>query len=368
MNVNILLYLGCCVLSLLVGLAFIPAVLKYCKKHGLYDIPGDRHVHTVKVPRLGGVVFLPGMLLAFLVMIVTFSISNDYDATIHVSLWSVMFFVGLAVVYATGLVDDVAELKAGTKFMMQILAASIMPLAGLYFNNLYGFCGIHEVSIWVGAPMTVLAIVFINNAINLIDGIDGLSSSLSILALCGFIFLFHTDGLNLYGMLIAGLIGVLLSFIPYNLFGNAEKGTKIFMGDSGSLTIGFILGFLVVKYSCCVPQLEYSENRIIMALALIAVPILDVFRVMLSRVRDHVSIFSPDKRHIHHKLMRAGYTQHQTLRRILYLAITFIVLTAVLQHFGVRNELVVGADLLLWCLFHAWLNIKIRKHEQPSAC
>ena len=114
---------------------------------------------------------------------------------------------------------------------------------------MYGLFGIHELSAYVGIPFTVLTVVFITNAINLIDGIDGLASGLSSVALLVFTFLFISKGLWSYAMLSAGTFGVLVPFFYYNVFGSVERARKIFMGDTGSLTLGYTLSFLAIKYS-----------------------------------------------------------------------------------------------------------------------
>ena len=154
-----------------------------------------------------------------------------------------------------GIADDIVGVKAKTKFVFQIAAASLLPLSGLYINNLYGFCGIHEIPFAVGFPLTVLCIAFIDNAMNLIDGIDGLASGLALIALAGFIYGFYCIQLYIYCILIAGLMGILLAYTYYNIFGKPEKGLKIFMGDSGSLTLGFMLSFFTIKFAMSRPDL-----------------------------------------------------------------------------------------------------------------
>jgi UDP-GlcNAc:undecaprenyl-phosphate GlcNAc-1-phosphate transferase len=155
--------------------------------------------------------------------------------------------ISLLIIYSTGIVDDLIGLDAKVKFATQIIAACILPFCGLYINNLYGLFGIHAIPYYIGFPLTILTIVFIDNAMNLIDGIDGLSASLSIIALAGFAYCFIHNGLIVYAILIAGLIGILVTYLYFNIWGDPNKNRKIFMGDSGSLTLGFILGFLFVK-------------------------------------------------------------------------------------------------------------------------
>jgi UDP-N-acetylmuramyl pentapeptide phosphotransferase/UDP-N-acetylglucosamine-1-phosphate transferase len=149
----------------------------------------------------------------------------------------------------TGITDDLIGVRYRQKFVIQILCACFFSIAELWINDLYGLLGIYAIPNWIGIPFTILTIVFITNAINLIDGIDGLASGLSSVALLVFGLLFIEKGLWMYSMLAFSTLGVLVPFFYYNVFGNAERARKIFMGDTGSLTLGYILSFLAIKYS-----------------------------------------------------------------------------------------------------------------------
>lgn len=350
--------------SIVCGFIFIPIILNFCKERRLYDIPNSRKVHKKAIPRLGGVSFLPSMSIAFLGTLFFFNKSFE-DNQLTLSLWSVYFFVSLLLIYGVGLIDDLIGLGAKSKFVVQIIAASLLPAAGLYINNLYGFLGFYDIPYMIGAPLTVFIIVFVNNAINLIDGIDGLSACLSLIALTGFLICFLMEALWFYGILIAGLMGILVPFLYFNLLGSPEKNRKIFMGDSGSLTLGFILGFLSVKYTMDNPLvMESNPYSIIISLSLLLVPVFDVVRISLVRIMHHRPIFDADKNHIHHKLMRAGLNQHQTLACILLLDLFFIVFNMVLC-LVLPSTWIVIIDIVLWCLFHVAVNAAIRQTDQP---
>ena len=138
-------------------------------------------------------------------------------------MWSVGFILSLSIIYSVGIIDDLIGLNAKVKFVAQILAASIMPICGLQINDLYGLFGIYEIPSVVGIPLTILVFVFIDNALNLIDGIDGLATSLSIIALLGFFYCFIPYNLIAYEVMIAGLVGVLTVYLYYNMWGKVEK-------------------------------------------------------------------------------------------------------------------------------------------------
>ena len=200
-------YLTCALLPFLVsaisGFIFTPQIISFCLKRKLYDLPNERKVHHSAIPRLGGVAFLPCMLLAFLVAMLVLS-SLTPGIPVKVGLWSCVFLISIFMIYVVGIVDDLVGLGARTKFLVQIIAASLMPLSGLWVNDLYGLFGIYEIPFWVGAPITVFILVFIDNAMNLIDGIDGLSAGLALISLTGFLYCFARENIWTYCVMVSG--------------------------------------------------------------------------------------------------------------------------------------------------------------------
>lgn len=355
--------LGAFLISIICGFLVIPQILSFCKKKQLYDLPNQRKVHHSLVPRLGGLAFVPSMMLASIIAVFVIYKSNP-EQRIPLNLWSLYFCVSLIIIYFTGMIDDLVGLGAKIKFTAQILAACLLPLAGLYINNLYGLFGVYAIPFWISAPLTVFVIVFIVNAMNLIDGIDGLSAGLSILALMGYYLIYSKLGLESYCILIAGLMGVLVPYIYYNVFGSVENNRKIFMGDSGSLTLGFILSMLFVKYVMVNPDaLPYESNHLVNAYALLIVPVFDVARVAFHRLRHHKPLYKADKNHIHHKLMKTGLSMHQTLVAILLLQVFFVAVNRIL--FPVIGTTgVVLLSIVLYTLFNLWISKKIEKKRE----
>lgn len=363
MNIYIIGTIVVFLISAICGLIFIPAILNFCKAKNLYDIPNARKIHNNAVPRLGGISFMPSMFLSFAIVLMYI---NSTQELITINLWSIYFLISILLIYGMGITDDILGLSPLVKFIVQIVAACMLPLSGLYLNNMYGFMGINEIPFFVGAPLTVLAIVFIDNAINLIDGIDGLAASLSIIALVGFLFIFVTQDVWTYAILIAGLIGVLVAFLYFNLFGDPNKNRKIFMGDSGSLTLGFILGFLCVKYSMHNPNVIVSHKfDFIMSFTLLIVPMFDVVRVFIVRIYHGKSPFQADKRHIHHKFIAAGLSQHQTLVTIITLALAYIIMNFLLLKV-MTNTWVFVVDVALYIAINLTLNVFISRKAIPT--
>ena len=227
-------------------------------------------------------------------------------------------------------------------------------LSRIWINDLYGLFGIHELSAYIGMPFTVLIIVFITNAINLIDGIDGLASGLSSVALLIFTFLFINKGLWSYAMLAAGTFGVLVPFFYYNVFGSVERARKIFMGDTGSLTLGYTLSFLAIKYSQHNTDImPYTAGAFIIAFSTMIIPAFDVVRVVLVRIREGHSPFEPDKNHIHHKLLAVGLSPRKAMLSLLFMSCAFSAANILLVPY-VNNTMMLIADIVIWIGLNLW--------------
>lgn len=350
---DIVLYIGGFLMSIVCGFIFIPIIIHFCLDKKLYDQPDYRKIHKNPTPRLGGISFVPSMLTVS--VIVLFIMNHNNGKAMHVSLWSLYFCISLFIIYFVGIIDDLIGLNATVKFSIEIIAAAIMPLSGLYANNLYGLFGIHDIPFMIAAPLTILVMVFTCNAINLIDGIDGLAASLTIIALAGFFTCFLKEDMSYYCIMIISLIGVLVSYLYYNMFGSIEKKRKIFMGDSGSLSLGFILGFLAIKYCMNTPDYPYASSRIMWSWTFLAVPCFDVVRVFFYRIIHGQSPFHPDKNHIHHKLMACGLSQHQALIVIVSLQLLLIVGNAVLSD-TTSISLIFIIDIIAYLLINLVMN------------
>lgn len=344
-------------ISALIARILIPRILLISLRKKLFDLPSDRKVHKKAIPRLGGVSFFPTTLFSFcfvyaLRILDGDSISSTYAGYLLPEL--LLFACGMTLLYLTGIADDLVGVRYRQKFIVQIFCACLFPLSGLWINNLYGLFGIHELSAYVGMPFTVLAVVFITNAINLIDGIDGLASGLSSVALLVFTFLFADKGLWSYAMLAAGTFGVLVPFFYYNVFGSVERARKIFMGDTGSLTLGYTLSFLAIKYSQVNPDvMAYTEGAFVIAFSTLIIPAFDVVRVVMVRIREGKSPFEPDKNHIHHKLLAIGLSPRKAMLSLLCMSCAFSAANILLMPY-VNNTVMLIADIAIWVGLNLW--------------
>jgi UDP-N-acetylmuramyl pentapeptide phosphotransferase/UDP-N-acetylglucosamine-1-phosphate transferase len=365
---NILLLIAGIVIAAYLGRRIIPKILIISLRKKLFDVPDGRKVHKRPVPRLGGVTFFPVILFVICILtmyrvIVHPSASTEFSDSITTEMFGL--FAGLTLLYIIGIGDDLVGIRYRNKFKIQILVAALFPIAGLYINNFYGLLGIHELTPYIGIPLTMLLVIFITNAINLIDGIDGLASSICIVALSTFGILFAQNQVWLYAQTALICVGVLIPFFIYNVFGDADRGRKIFMGDTGSLTLGYILSFLVIKHCMYIETgTANSEGApIIVAFCILLVPCLDVIRVVIGRIRRGKSPFLPDKTHIHHKFMAMGFSQRASLILIQCISMPLIVVNILLNQYGVDVNLIFFLDITVWTGLNIWFT-KVIKSKQ----
>lgn len=353
------LFLLVFLLSVLFSSLLIPRILVLAFRKRLFDAPDERKVHSQSIPRLGGLSFVPTLLfsLSFVAGLCSrFGWKLSLAGSTHMVPEFLMLVCGLTLLYLAGIKDDLVGLRYRTKFMIQFLAASFLPLSGLWLHDFHGLFGLHSLSPWAGIPLTLFAVVFIINAINLIDGIDGLASGLSSIALVLSGYLFVSAGLACYAMLAFSTLGVLLPFFYYNVFGRPEHCRKIFMGDTGSLTLGYILSFLSIQYAAGMPPaIPGKEGTLLIAFSALLVPLLDVVRVMGVRIRHGRHLFRPDKNHIHHKFLAMGFTHWQAMLSILLIACLMCVVTLTFVYW-IDSTWVLAVDVFVWSGLNWFLN------------
>mgnify|MGYP002656951046 FL=1 len=212
------------VISVYIAKLIIPRILLISFRKKLFDIPDERKLHKRAIPRLGGVSFFPTILFSCSAVLVIRSLTGYGISVLSATYILPEFLVlicGMVLLYLTGIADDLVGVRYRQKFVVQIICAVLFPMVGLWINDFYGLFGIDCVPAWLGISFTILTVVFITNAINLIDGIDGLASGLSSVSLLVFGFLFIEKGLWIYGMLAFSTFGVLIPFFYYNVFGSA---------------------------------------------------------------------------------------------------------------------------------------------------
>ena len=308
---NLWVTMFCVFLSAGLGSALItPAVRQLAWKLGVVDKPSARRVNKKPIPRMGGVAIFFGLAVAMLVRYGVEAILGHAEITLssryylNVNFWVVG--AAFAVIFLTGLLDDIFSLKPIQKLAGQVIAASIAAAGGLIIGNVvdpfsaYGFVDLG----WLAYPATVIYLVAYANIINLIDGLDGLSSGITCIASTTMFVLSIWAGRFDAALLSAAIAGTTLGFLVHNSY-----PATIFMGDSGSLTLGFALGTIsllsVTRWA--------GLTTIIVPLVVAGIPIIDTFSAIVRRTRAHVSFATADRGHIHHRLMAHGYNQRQAV-------------------------------------------------------
>ncbi len=349
------------------GMVIIPRILVISHKKRLYDVPDTRKVHTMPVPRLGGLSFFPVILMSMF-LVIGFRLyfwDMDTSSLSFNMLYEYLFlFVGMTLLYLVGVCDDLVGVGYRYKFAVQIAAAFLLVLSGNWFDSFGGLFGIYSVPVWVGVPFTVFIVVYITNAINLIDGIDGLASGLCCIALSVLSVIFFLRGQYVYALLAICTLGILMPFWCYNVFGNANRGHKLFMGDAGSLTLGYVISFLIIHMSVTnevSPTL--SNPYMVIAFSTVLVPLLDVIRVVLHRLREHKNPFLPDKNHFHHKLLRTGMRVRMVMVCIIAISAFFILLNSSLA-WRVDVTYLFFLNLFCWSILHVGLNGLIKRNRE----
>ncbi|MBQ5664152.1 MAG: undecaprenyl/decaprenyl-phosphate alpha-N-acetylglucosaminyl 1-phosphate transferase, partial [Bacteroidaceae bacterium] len=335
----------------------IPQILLIAFRKSLFDIPDERKIHRSAVPRLGGMAFAPVVLFSTCLLLgVTLAMGNmTYFKELLLDIKSVSFLIcAVIMLYLVGLADDLVGVRYRAKFIVQILCALMFVAADVYMCDFCGvmFCG--KLYSWFGILFTMVLVVFVINAINLIDGVDGLASGLSGVALLFYGTMFYIIGEYVYALIAFATLGAVIQFFYYNVFGKAEKQQKIFMGDTGALTIGVLLCFLALKLCSHKAEDVHGVNPLVMAFAPLIVPCFDVIRVFFGRIRRHCNPFMPDKSHIHHKLIAVGMTPRLTMITIILCSVVLTATNILLSPY-LNVNIILLLDVVVWVVFNVWL-------------
>ena len=299
------------VMAFVLTLIFIPPVIFMVKRFKLFDRPNARKEHSVPTPTFGGIAIFAGMMVALLFWFKF----NNHPSTIT-------FFLSMVLLFGVGIMDDLKDLAARYKLVIEAGLATLLAVSGIRITSFGGLFGITELHIAAQYIITVVTIVGISNAFNLIDGIDGLAGGLGFMSLVTLgIFLTISKDLN-YAMIAFALAGALLGFLYFNF-----NPARIFMGDTGSLVLGFVIAVLCVqlmKINSTHPT-PVVPNIYVFTLGIVMIPVFDTLRVFGTRIWKGHSPFSADKTHIHHLITNKGFT-HGFAARIICVFHGFILI------------------------------------------
>lgn len=357
------------VMSIVAAGVLIPQILLIAFRKKLFDEIDERKIHHSTVPRLGGLAFEPVILFTIFILLV-------FD--VHTGRLQLMEELGenilslsicvcsLILLYLVGIADDLIGVKYSAKFVVQVICGLLFLFGGLYISDLHGLFFLNRMPQFLFWPLTIFLVVFIINAMNLIDGIDGLASGLSGVALAFYGFIFLEIEEYTFALVAFATLGTVIPFFIYNVFGKAEKQKKIFMGDTGSLTIGLILCFLSFRLA----NVEIAPTHTVLskvhpmflAFTPLMVPCMDVIRVFIFRLKCKRNPFMPDKSHIHHKLLSLGMTQHVAMISILFFSAFIIVVSLNLSKQMDPTLLFMGI-VLFYSAINIWTHYKIEKNK-----
>lgn len=331
-------YLGILVLSALAAFWLTPVAAWLAFKIGAVDLPNERKVHSHAMPRLGGVAVFLGFLISLGAVPL---LQNQIAAELrnYESLF-VALLLGSTAMLALGIYDDVKGADASKKFIAQVAIATGLYFGGFRIDTILNPFGDPFQLGLFGLPLTVLWIVGVTNAVNLLDGIDGLVSGVTACMALSLAVINILSNNVLVSLLNLALAGACLGFLPHN-----HAPARIFLGDSGSLTIGLLLSCIGVisLFGGRSPDVQGASSLITVPLLLFALPLFDTARVMYHRWRRNVSIFQADKNHVHHHLLAMGLSHRQAAWSLYGVALVTGLLSIVLSLLGKSGQLFLSA-------------------------
>lgn len=355
------------VASFLATYLLMPPFIRLMEKHKLLDKSGGRKIHTGYTAHMGGVVIFVSSLIAILLGV--------FIADCYENIWKILAFVILmCLVLLVGVRDDMNNLTPKTKLLCEIGVVFLLCYIGVRIHSFYGLFGVHEIPVWLSYILSIIFMVVVSNAYNLIDGIDGQAGtqalSFFVFMLLMFIFVFNKNAVLSYNDNFANssfwllvsivMIGALLGFLVFNW-----QPAKIFMGDTGSLFIGFLLAI------CMLTMMDYNgentkticsleiKSNLLVVIMLFFLPLADTLRVFIYRVQRGKSPFSADKTHIHHLFFRIGYQHNKIALTTLSIQVV-ISLISIAMAFVLEDIFYIIYVIGMWFVFVFCLRAFIR--------
>lgn len=314
------------VCSFLLTFFSIPTIVKISKRKNLMDEPGLRSSHLRKIPNLGGIAIFYS--LAVCASIFAFELFDIYK----------FLFASLVILLYIGVMDDIVIMRAYKKLLAQIIVTALMVIGSdVRIRSFFGLFGVYELSYFFSIAISIFTFIVLINAFNLIDGIDGLAGGYSLIcsALFGLSY-FRLGEYNYPLVVLSGvIIGSVVGFLYYNLSNSREN--KVFMGDTGSMILGFLLAFTAICFIDIFIDKElpdvpryYLQSAPAIAMAILILPLIDTLNVFMIRVSSGKSPFIADKNHIHHSLLELGLSHR---RSTFYIILYYLFIVAVAYHF-----------------------------------
>jgi UDP-N-acetylmuramyl pentapeptide phosphotransferase/UDP-N-acetylglucosamine-1-phosphate transferase len=353
-NYSLVYYIFIVIFSFLITSFAIPSILHVATFRHLYDDLGHfRKTHDHGIPRLGGVAIFVGFTITSLLFCVT-------DKSLPIN----YLITACIILFAMGIKDDLSGVNSSTKFIIQIIVCAILVVLGdIRLTSMYGVFGIYDLPYFLSVCFSMIIILVIVNAFNLIDGIDGLAAVTGILANGTFAALFiYSHQYELAAVSLA-MAGAIVGFLKFNI-----TPAKIFMGDTGSLLIGLISAVMALKFMetgkvvsgktpeiYCIPALTF---------AILIGPIFDTVRVFIIRIANGVSPFNADRNHIHHRMLRLGFNHLQTTVILTSINVASIAMVLLFKNYG--SSILIVLIIFVSLVFNWMITFFIRSKEREN--
>jgi UDP-N-acetylmuramyl pentapeptide phosphotransferase/UDP-N-acetylglucosamine-1-phosphate transferase len=336
------------IFSFLITFFSIPTIIKISRRKNLMDEPGIRSSHLRKIPNLGGIAIFYS--IGICVSVFAYELFDLYK----------FLFASMIILLYIGVMDDIVVMRAYKKLVAQIIVSALIVVGSdIRIRNLFGIFGIYELGYFVSALFSVITFIILINAFNLIDGIDGLAGGYSVICSALFGISYYRLGEYNYPLVVLSMIiiGAVLAFLYYNL--SNFRTSKIFMGDTGSMLLGFLLAFTSICFidifiDRALPNVPryHLQSAPVVAVAILILPIVDTLNVIVIRLAHKKSPFDADKNHIHHKLLKLDLTHR---RSTFYIILYYLFIVTVAYYFRHMNVNLLLVLVLALGFFGAYL-------------
>lgn len=349
-----LIYGAIILISFIVSYATVPWAIKFANKKGIIDNPkqDDRRVHKTPTPRVGGIAMVAGVMISILLFyLLSLFIHLEIDKRL------VGYVLGAIVIITMGFVDDMKNLRPLYKFLLQLIAGMIIYVFGISIVGVkipFVYPQMIDFGIWA-FPITLAWVLGITNAVNLIDGLDGLAAGISSIASVSLLVIFAIIGAPIEALIITiALVGSTIGFLPYNF-----NPAKTFMGDTGSNFLGYTLATVSIMGMAK----GYTVLAIVAPLIVCGVPVFDMIFAIIRRLVKHQKLTAPDKGHIHHRLLKHGFSQKQAVL-ILYGLTSILGITAVTLVTGMTKQGIICIILaiIIWVIGYVYNDLKLKRN------
>ena len=327
---NLNLYIFIPVLSFIILFIIANPVRKIAKRINLVDNPGARKIHVNKVPLVGGILII---LSTSLSLIITSELSSIIDS-------QKVLVTGSLILLFMGIIDDKYDLRSLVKLSVQLALAHYAFVSGIRIESMFGIFGYYQISFAAQYALTLIIIVGVMNAYNLMDGIDGLSAGLTIIGLIAYTIIAIILGLNGLSLLFLAVLGSLIAFLRFNF----SKKNKVFMGDAGSLVLGFLVVVSGISLIQEANNTNYIQPTMAVVLGVLALPVGDSLRVYRRRIKAGYSPFRADRSHFHHLMLYFGISHKKASLAIILISILLLTVSVL---FGTYYNFTYGVISML---------------------